>query len=63
MIPPRAGFVGALARPFPLDDQEYFLTVSAGISMYPSNPGDIETLIMNADVAMLLLRFFEKYSQ
>ncbi len=44
--------VGALARPFPLDDQEYFLTVSAGISMYPSNPGDIETLIMNADVAM-----------
>ncbi len=44
--------VGALARPFPLDDQEYFLTVSAGIAMYPSNPGDIETLIMNADVAM-----------
>jgi diguanylate cyclase (GGDEF)-like protein/PAS domain S-box-containing protein len=44
--------VGALARPFPLDDQEYFLTVSAGITMYPSNPGDIETLIMNADVAM-----------
>jgi len=44
--------VGALARPFPLDDQEYFLTVSAGISMYPTNPGDIETLIMNADVAM-----------
>ena len=44
--------VGALARPFPLDDQEYFLTVSVGITMYPSNPGDIETLIMNADVAM-----------
>jgi diguanylate cyclase (GGDEF)-like protein/PAS domain S-box-containing protein len=44
--------VGALAKPFPLDDQEYFLTVSAGITLYPSNPGDIETLIMNADVAM-----------
>jgi len=44
--------VGALARPFPLDDQEYYLTVSAGITMYPQNPGDIETLIMNADVAM-----------
>ena len=44
--------VGALAKPFPLDDQEYFLTVSAGITMYPSSPGDIETLIMNADVAM-----------
>ena len=44
--------VGALAKPFPLDDQEYFLTVSAGITMYPSSPGDIETLIVNADVAM-----------
>ncbi len=44
--------VGALAGPFPLDDQEYYLTVSAGITMYPQNPGDIETLIMNADVAM-----------
>ncbi|MEP6943402.1 MAG: EAL domain-containing protein [Betaproteobacteria bacterium] len=44
--------VGSLAKPFPLDDQEYYLTVSAGITMYPMNPGDIETLIMNADVAM-----------
>ncbi len=44
--------VSALARPFQLDDDEYFLTVSAGITMYPHNPGDIETLIMNADVAM-----------
>jgi diguanylate cyclase (GGDEF)-like protein/PAS domain S-box-containing protein len=44
--------VGALARPFPLDGQEYYLTVSAGITLYPTHPGDIETLIMNADVAM-----------
>jgi len=44
--------VASLAKPFPLDDQEYYLTVSAGITMFPTNPGDIETLIMNADVAM-----------
>jgi len=44
--------VTALARPFLLDGDEFFLTVSAGITMYPDNPGDIETLIMNADVAM-----------
>jgi diguanylate cyclase (GGDEF)-like protein/PAS domain S-box-containing protein len=41
-----------LTRPFALDGHEFFVTVSAGISLYPLDRGDIETLIMNADIAM-----------
>jgi diguanylate cyclase (GGDEF)-like protein/PAS domain S-box-containing protein len=41
-----------LAHPFALEGQEFFVTVSAGITLYPVDRGDIETLIMNADIAM-----------
>jgi diguanylate cyclase (GGDEF)-like protein/PAS domain S-box-containing protein len=41
-----------LTHPFSLEGQEFFVTVSAGVTLYPVDRGDIETLIMNADIAM-----------
>ncbi|MCC3372569.1 bifunctional diguanylate cyclase/phosphodiesterase [Cohnella sp. REN36] len=40
------------AQPFVLNDTEMFVTPSIGISLYPSDGRDIETLIKNADTAM-----------
>jgi diguanylate cyclase (GGDEF)-like protein/PAS domain S-box-containing protein len=56
----------ALIRPFHLAERELFMTASIGISFYPRDGGDGETLIRNADVAMYrakaeggnLFRFF-----
>jgi diguanylate cyclase (GGDEF)-like protein/PAS domain S-box-containing protein len=42
----------ALLKGFLLDDQEIFVTTSVGISLYPSDGTDVDTLIKNADVAM-----------
>ncbi|MEW9672638.1 EAL domain-containing protein [Ammoniphilus sp. 3BR4] len=42
----------ALSQPFYIEDQEFFITTSIGISLYPSNGNDVETLIRNADSAM-----------
>ncbi len=39
-------------KPFILRDQEYFITGSVGISQYPIDGEDVETLIKNADMAM-----------
>lgn len=38
--------------PIRLHDQEYFITASAGISIYPVDGDDCDTLIKNADNAM-----------
>lgn len=38
-------------EPFILKGQEFFMTASAGIAMYPRDGKDPETLIMNADIA------------
>jgi diguanylate cyclase (GGDEF)-like protein/PAS domain S-box-containing protein len=35
-----------------VNDQEFFVTPSIGISLYPADGGDVETLIKNADTAM-----------
>ena len=40
------------SQPFKLSDQEYFITASAGISVYPFDGEDTETLVKNADIAM-----------
>lgn len=40
------------ASPIKLRDQEYFVTASAGISVYPFDGEDCATLIKNADSAM-----------
>jgi diguanylate cyclase (GGDEF)-like protein len=42
----------AVARPFVLLDQEFRITVSIGISTYPQDGEDEQTLTKNADVAM-----------
>lgn len=39
-------------KPISIDDETLHLTCSAGISLFPENGYDIETLIQNADIAM-----------
>jgi diguanylate cyclase (GGDEF)-like protein/PAS domain S-box-containing protein len=41
-----------LAEPFQLDDNEAFVTASIGISIYPGDSTEVDTLINNADIAM-----------
>ena len=41
-----------LAQPFFEGGQELFVTGSIGISLYPTSGGDVESLVMNADIAM-----------
>lgn len=41
-----------MAKPFEINNSELVITVSMGISVFPDNGGDIETLIKNADAAM-----------
>jgi diguanylate cyclase (GGDEF)-like protein/PAS domain S-box-containing protein len=55
--PQNAGHVAqkvlrALAAPYDLEGNEVFVTVSIGITLYPSDSNDIETLLRNADAAM-----------
>jgi diguanylate cyclase (GGDEF)-like protein len=42
----------ALRKPFPLDRQEVFTTASIGISIFPLDGEDAETLLINAEAAM-----------
>lgn len=44
--------ISALFSPFVLNGHEFFITTSIGISLYPTDGTDIETLIKNADTAM-----------
>jgi diguanylate cyclase (GGDEF)-like protein len=46
------GIPELLADPFILEDQELFVTASIGISLYPNDGTDAETLLKNADIAM-----------
>lgn len=39
-------------KPFLLKEQEFFITASAGIAIYPMDGEDTEMLIKNADIAM-----------
>ncbi|HUV04279.1 MAG TPA: EAL domain-containing protein [Armatimonadota bacterium] len=41
-----------LSQPFLLSGQEIFISASIGVSMYPSDGADPETLVKNADAAM-----------
>ncbi|HTP95256.1 MAG TPA: EAL domain-containing protein, partial [Burkholderiales bacterium] len=41
-----------LSRPLLLNDQEYHLTASIGISTYPDDGQDMQSLMKNADIAM-----------
>jgi diguanylate cyclase (GGDEF)-like protein len=44
--------VDVLARPFTLEGQEVFITASIGITLFPADGDDDETLVRNADTAM-----------
>jgi diguanylate cyclase (GGDEF)-like protein len=44
--------IGKIAEPIEIDGQELLVTASAGISMYPQDGPDVETLLKNADAAM-----------
>lgn len=39
-------------EPFSINDQEYYITASAGIAVFPEDGEDADTLIKNADIAM-----------
>jgi diguanylate cyclase (GGDEF)-like protein len=41
-----------VSQPMTIDGKELFVTCSAGISMYPQDGPDVETLLRNADAAM-----------
>ncbi|MBI2508742.1 MAG: EAL domain-containing protein, partial [Betaproteobacteria bacterium] len=42
----------AVAEPFILDSQEFHITASIGISTYPDDSEDMQTLLKNADISM-----------
>jgi diguanylate cyclase (GGDEF)-like protein len=42
----------SLAQPFRLDGVEFYTSASIGISVYPADGRDIETLVKHADIAM-----------
>ncbi len=44
--------LGSLEKPFHIDGQELFVTVSIGLAFYPSDARDAEELVVNADLAM-----------
>jgi len=44
--------VDVLARPFTLEGQEVFITASIGITLFPDDGDNDETLVRNADTAM-----------
>ena len=41
-----------LSEPLTIDGKELYVTCSAGISLYPQDGADVETLLSNADAAM-----------
>ncbi len=41
-----------LAKPFQIDDHKIYLSCSIGISLYPKDGHDVETLLKHADTAM-----------
>ncbi len=42
----------ATSRPLLIDDQDFLITASIGISTYPHDGNDMQTLLKNSDVAM-----------
>jgi predicted signal transduction protein with EAL and GGDEF domain len=42
----------AIRLPFSIDQRELFVTTSVGVSLYPADGQDVETLVRNADTAM-----------
>jgi diguanylate cyclase (GGDEF)-like protein/PAS domain S-box-containing protein len=63
--------LSALAEPFHLDNQVAYVSASIGITLYPTDAGDIEALLKNADQAMYVAKaqgrncfsYFTEYMQ
>ena len=52
-VAPIAGkIIEAVRHPFHIEGREFYITTSIGISVYPEDGADAETLIKNADTAM-----------
>ncbi|CAN7590402.1 EAL domain-containing protein [Acidovorax sp. LjRoot118] len=52
VLAPLAKVVSLFSRPFEVNGRELPTTVSIGISLFPDDGQDVETLLMNADAAM-----------
>ena len=50
----------ALEQPFDLGGSEFFVSASIGISLYPQDASDAESLLRNADAAMYRSKEFER---
>jgi diguanylate cyclase (GGDEF)-like protein/PAS domain S-box-containing protein len=48
--------LGEISRPIEINSQEYYVTPSIGISIYPTDGADEDTLIKHADTAMYLAK-------
>ncbi|MGG1600411.1 putative bifunctional diguanylate cyclase/phosphodiesterase [Paenibacillus naphthalenovorans] len=46
------GISDLLKEPFVIEDNEFFVTSSIGISIYPQDGTEVESLLKNADIAM-----------
>jgi diguanylate cyclase (GGDEF)-like protein/PAS domain S-box-containing protein len=44
--------IDALAQPFEIEGNDYFVTASVGITLYPNDSKDVDNLIRHADTAM-----------
>lgn len=44
--------ISKVSEPITIDGQELYITCSAGVSIYPQDGSDVETLLKNADAAM-----------
>jgi diguanylate cyclase (GGDEF)-like protein len=44
--------MGVFKKPFIINGQEFFITASAGVAVYPADGDDADKLITNADIAM-----------
>jgi len=47
-----ARILGALDKPYLINDVEHRVTASCGVTLYPNDEGDIDTLLRHADQAM-----------
>jgi diguanylate cyclase (GGDEF)-like protein/PAS domain S-box-containing protein len=52
VAPVAAKIIEAVRHPFHIEGREFYITTSIGISVYPEDGFDAETLIKNADTAM-----------
>jgi diguanylate cyclase (GGDEF)-like protein/PAS domain S-box-containing protein len=56
LVPMLDRLVAAMTEPFQIGEQELYVEASIGISTYPQDGADADTLIRNADAAMYLAK-------